>query len=71
MAYGADKRITLPNGRVLTASRVLLHCTALRMPCVGGGELSLELKAPLDMQTVWRSSGGEPALLTPERGAGT
>ena len=32
VAYGGDKRITLPNGRVLTAGRVMLHCAYFRMP---------------------------------------
>jgi 23S rRNA pseudouridine1911/1915/1917 synthase len=63
VAYGGDKRITLANGRVLTASRVLLHCTYLRMPRVGGGELALDLAPPLDMKTVWRNAGGEATAL--------
>jgi 23S rRNA-/tRNA-specific pseudouridylate synthase len=63
IAYGAPKRFTLPNGRVLTAARVLLHCTSLRMPHANGGELALELAAPDDMLAVWRSAGGDAASL--------
>jgi 23S rRNA-/tRNA-specific pseudouridylate synthase len=65
VAYGGAKRITLPNGRVLTAQRVLLHCTSLRMPHVDGSSFELDLGAPEDLLAVWRSAGGDSQGLSP------
>jgi 23S rRNA-/tRNA-specific pseudouridylate synthase len=65
VAYGGEKRVTLANGRIITGSRVMLHCAALRMPTVGGRELSLQLAPPADLRDVWRSAGGDPSELSP------
>jgi len=64
-AYGGQKRITLPNGRILTASRVMLHCASLSMPHPSspGQTLTLDLVPEADMQSLWRSAGGEPGAL--------
>ncbi len=72
VAYGGQKRLTLPNGRILTASRVMLHCAALAMPhpTDAGRTLTLELAPESDMLTLWRSAGGDEAALVaspPER----
>ncbi|MFT3921440.1 MAG: RNA pseudouridine synthase [Myxococcales bacterium] len=72
VAYGGAKRLTLPNGRILTAGRVMLHCAYFRMlkPGRGGtpGELlELQLAPPADMQQLWRSAGGEPLDLNAVR----
>jgi 23S rRNA-/tRNA-specific pseudouridylate synthase len=66
VAYGGQKRFTLPNGRVLTAERVMLHCAFFRMPDPARPAriLELELAPAADMQALWRSAGGEPALLS-------
>lgn len=59
-AYGGIKRITLSNGRVLTAGRCMLHCAAFRMPDVEDPSktLRLALAPPDDMQSLWRAAGG-------------
>ncbi len=64
-AYGGPKRITLPNGRILTAARVMLHCASLSMPHPSepGARLVLNLAPEADMQTLWRSAGGEEGAL--------
>lgn len=61
-AYGGVKRITLPNGRVLTAGRCMLHCAAFRMPNPADPRrvLTLSLAPPPDLCTLWRSAGGDP-----------
>jgi len=62
--YGGIKRITLPNGRILNAQRVMLHCAAFRMPRLGGeGELLLHVDPPADMQSLFKAAGGEPLRL--------
>ncbi len=72
VAYGGIKRITLPNGRVLTAGRVMLHCAYFRMPHPGGGPLlELSLAPPDDMQQLWRSAGGDPGVLSEALRPGT
>lgn len=70
VAYGGEKRMTLPNGRILTAGRVMLHCAYFRMPKPGardGHELfELYLAPPEDMEKLWRSAGGDPLALSEE-----
>ena len=53
--YGGPKRVTLPDGRVVTARRVMLHCTALSIPDVAAGTGTLDLREELqeDMRRVW------------------
>lgn len=65
-AYGGDKRITLPNGRILPAGRAMLHCAAFRMPdpaSDAGAFIELALEPPADMLALWRAAGGDPAGL--------
>lgn len=65
VAYGGAKRLVLPNGRVLTAGRVMLHCAWFRMPNPNKRGAYIELaQAPAsDMQAFWKSAGGEPTAL--------
>ncbi|MDB4976089.1 MAG: Ribosomal large subunit pseudouridine synthase [Myxococcaceae bacterium] len=78
-AYDGSKRITLPNGRILSAGRAMLHCAAFRMPNPAASEretatrslarerdddIVLSLMPPEDMLMLWRAAGGEPAQLT-------
>lgn len=60
VAYGGTRRLTLSNGRILSAGRVMLHCAAVRLPYpdAARAELSLELAAPTDMQQLWAAAGG-------------
>lgn len=69
VAYGGDRRFTLPNGRVLSAGRVMLHCAAFCMPNPerAGELIELTLDAPADLQTLWRAAGGQPHELTLEQ----
>lgn len=65
-AYGGDKRITLGNGRILTAGRAMLHCAAFRMPDPASDSdrvIELALDCPADMIALWRAAGGDPAAL--------
>jgi 23S rRNA-/tRNA-specific pseudouridylate synthase len=64
-AYGGVKRITLANGRVLTASRVMLHCAEVRMPDPAhrARELIFVLDPPQDMVTLWERASGDALTL--------
>lgn len=63
-AYGGERRLSLPDGTVVTARRVMLHCArvALSLP---GGTRQFESPAPTDMRRVWRVLGGADELLRP------
>lgn len=63
-SYGGDRRVTLSNGRVLSARRVMLHCAQLRIPDVAnGGDLALRLPPPEDFVSLFTSLGGTAAAL--------
>jgi 23S rRNA pseudouridine1911/1915/1917 synthase len=66
VAYGGERRVTLPNGRILSAGRVMLHCAAFRMPHPGdpGHTLTLSLAPPADMLALWRAAGGDASALS-------
>lgn len=55
--YGGPRRVTLPDGRVVTPRRVMLHCASLSLPDVARGTGTLELRdeMPDDMRDVWRA----------------
>lgn len=65
-AYGGERRLTLGDGRVITARRVMLHCTEVSFPWNPGGE-RLRFYAPArdDMRAVWIALGGNLAELEP------
>jgi 23S rRNA pseudouridine955/2504/2580 synthase len=67
VAYGADKRCVLANGRVLSAQRVMLHCAHVRLPRGRGADLELWLDAPDDMARLYAAAGGEPGRLNEAR----
>lgn len=63
-AYGGARRLTLANGRILSAERVMLHCAEVCLPQLGADELlRLVLAPPPDMARLWQSAGGDPAGL--------
>lgn len=63
-AYGGERRKVLPDGAVVTARRVMLHCARVSFPALSGqGELTLEAPTRADMQKVWRTLGGTPQSL--------
>jgi 23S rRNA-/tRNA-specific pseudouridylate synthase len=65
VAYGGAKRLTLANGRILSAGRTMLHCAAFRMPNPArpAESIALALAPPEDLCTLWRAGGGDPADL--------
>ncbi|MFT5359432.1 MAG: 23S rRNA-/tRNA-specific pseudouridylate synthase [Polyangiales bacterium] len=64
VSYGGNKRVTLTNGRVLSARRVMLHCALLNIPDVANdGELALRLPPPEDFVSLFTSLGGTAAAL--------
>ncbi|MEY4512544.1 MAG: hypothetical protein RLZZ450_4666 [Pseudomonadota bacterium] len=64
VVYGGDKRITLENGRILSAGRAMLHCAAFRMPDPASGSfIELSLEPAADMIALWKAAGGDPAVL--------
>jgi len=57
--YGAPPRITAGDGRVWSARRTMLHCTALRIPHPRSGTpLTLYAPIPEDMNSFWLRVGG-------------
>jgi 23S rRNA-/tRNA-specific pseudouridylate synthase len=65
VAYGGAKRLTLANGRILSAQRAMLHCAAFRMPDPArqGAVITLSLPPPADLSKLWRDAGGDPDVL--------
>lgn len=61
--YGGERRVTQPNGRVVTASRAMLHCVALELRHPVLGELRLCSPPPADFRRCWDRLGGEPQAL--------
>jgi 23S rRNA-/tRNA-specific pseudouridylate synthase len=69
--YGGPVRQVLPDGRVLAARRVMLHCARLVLPGIGRDEpLVLGALVPADMTKLLVGLGGDPALLAPDRWPG-
>ena len=66
VAYGGERRLTLDNGRILSAGRVMLHCAhvALPHPDSARARLSLSLAPPADLLKLWLSAGGAAEALT-------
>jgi 23S rRNA-/tRNA-specific pseudouridylate synthase len=66
VAYGGEKRVTLNNGRILSAGRVMLHCASVSLPHPSAvqGRLALSLPPPADMVRLWISAGGAPEALS-------
>jgi tRNA pseudouridine32 synthase / 23S rRNA pseudouridine746 synthase len=65
VAYDGARRLTLANGRILSAGRTMLHCAAFRMPNPARPEESIELtcRVPDDLAMLWRAGGGDPEQL--------
>lgn len=66
--YGGPRRVTRADGRVVTASRVMLHCAELDLPASDPkARIRLFCEAPDDLRSVWAALGGEPSALEPPR----
>lgn len=68
--YGGERRHVLPDGAVIAARRVMLHCARVSFPSPSGwksGQERLWLAAPIpaDMSGTWLALGGEPSGLQP------
>ena len=57
-AYGGERRLSLPDGTVVTARRVMLHCAKVAFPW-GTGSLRLKAIPPDDMRRAWVALGGQ------------
>ncbi|HEY2733526.1 MAG TPA: pseudouridine synthase [Polyangiales bacterium] len=58
--YGGPTRVTLSDGRVVRASRVMLHCARLRLPAIDrDDQLVLDAPVPSDMRDLFAALGGE------------
>lgn len=56
VAYGGPKRLVLPDGRVITANRPMLHCASVEVPHpITGERLHIEAPIPDDFEAVWRA----------------
>lgn len=54
VAYGGLKRVVLPDGRVVTAKRPMLHCARVEVPHpVSGEALVIEAPIPADLESTW------------------
>ena len=58
--YGGPTKVTLPNGRVVRAGRVMLHCARVRLPTF---RLTLDAPIPEDLKTLWQQLGGAVSTL--------
>jgi 23S rRNA-/tRNA-specific pseudouridylate synthase len=67
--YQGERRTVLPDGSVVTARRVMLHCGRVSFPALSGERCSdgerIQFEAPTrpDMNRVWRALGGAPTDL--------
>lgn len=62
-AYGGERRRTLPDGTVVTARRVMLHCARVRLPWPPHGARQFDAPAHADMQRAWSGLGGDASDL--------
>jgi 23S rRNA-/tRNA-specific pseudouridylate synthase len=62
--YGGAMRSVLPDGRVLRAPRVMLHCARVSLPGIGHAQaVTVDAPIPDDMRTLWQQHGGSPDTL--------
>lgn len=65
--YGGPVRVVRPDGRVIRARRIMLHCTRLLLPDpTGSGELVVEALPPPDMTALWCALGGGDSVPLPD-----
>jgi 23S rRNA-/tRNA-specific pseudouridylate synthase len=56
-AYEGERRCVLPDGSVVTARRVMLHCRRIEFPGPSG-QLRFDAEVPNDMEKLWLGLGG-------------
>jgi 23S rRNA pseudouridine1911/1915/1917 synthase len=65
--YGGAMRVVLPDGRVVRAARVILHCARLKLPSIGAGApLTIDAPVPEDMRELFTRLGGAAEAFTPD-----
>jgi 23S rRNA-/tRNA-specific pseudouridylate synthase len=57
--YGAPRRLTLPNGRVLELGRVALHARRVAVPGLQGERVVAVAPVPSVLEDLWAALGGE------------
>lgn len=66
--YGGPMQRTLPDGRVMRAGRVMLHCARVRVPKPAqqapASLLTVDAPLPDDFQQVWLALGGAAGALS-------
>lgn len=63
-AYGGERRFVSAEGAVVTARRVMLHCSRIAFPLRGRGEwMRFDAPVPGDMKQIWLALGGAPSDL--------
>lgn len=60
--YGGAKRVTLSNGRVLAARRVMLHCAQVELETAHASTLRFVDPPPEDFATIWKGAGGTSSV---------
>lgn len=57
--YGGERRVSLENGRVVTAKRVMLHCAKVSLPpMLDAAARVFVCPVPVDLATLWCDVGG-------------
>jgi 23S rRNA-/tRNA-specific pseudouridylate synthase len=64
-AYQGPRRRTLPDGSVITARRVMLHCARVSFPWRTADRIRFEALVRPDMERVWLALGGTRPHLAP------
>lgn len=62
--YGGAISRVLPDGRVVRAPRVMLHCARVKLPAIAGAAITVDAPLPSDMRTLWSQLGGAPDALS-------
>lgn len=57
--YGGERRLVLADGRIVSASRVMLHCARVSMPLPSGGVARFVSPPAADFRRTWNALGGE------------
>ena len=65
-SYRGERRKVLPDGSVITARRVMLHCALVSFPPLSGNErMQVLARVHRDMECVWLGLGGTLSDLQP------
>jgi 23S rRNA pseudouridine1911/1915/1917 synthase len=56
--YGGPTRIVLPTGRVLSLSRIALHCAKVVLPLAAGKSVTVVAPIPGELASLWDALGG-------------